>query len=116
MDAEHITELVDGFIDQLREEFVQLSQELAVNVQKATQEVEMLGFSQEEAPDLLLNLADPMGSVEARREQCRMHANNIFGICEGMDPEEETLAHAMILERLRDLYEEIISLFSSQNA
>lgn len=113
MDTEDITELVDEFIDQLKREFTELNRELVINAEEATEEVEILGLSQEDAPYLIFNLADPMGTIQMSQERCRVHARHIFHICEGMDPEEETLAQVMIIKRLRELYAEIDFLFSS---
>lgn len=113
MDIEDITELVDEFIDQLKQEFAELSRQLTVNAEGAAEEVEILGLSQEEAPYLVFNLADPMETIKISQERCRVHTRYIFDMCEGMDPEEETLARAMIAERLRELHAEIHSLFSS---
>ena len=113
MDAEEIMGLVDEFIGQLKGEFVQLSRELTVNAEGAAEEVEILGLSQEEAPYLIFNLADPMGTIGASQERCRAHTKDIFDIFEGMDSEEEALARSMIMERLHELHSEINSLFFS---
>lgn len=113
MDTEDITELVDEFIDQLKGEFAELSKELAVNAQGAAQEAGILGLSQEDAPYLIFNLADPMGTIQMSQERCRAHMNDIFDICQNMDPEEETLARTMIIKRIHELHAEINSLFFS---
>ena len=113
MDAEKIIELVDGFVDQLKCELVQLSKNFALNAEGAVEEAKMLGLSQEEAPYLIFNLADPMGAIESSQKQCLAHTNHMFDICQGMDPEEETFARTMIVQRLRELHEEINFLFSS---
>lgn len=112
MDAEEIAELVDGFIDQLAWEFSQLGKEITAHAEDAGREVQALGLSQEEAPRLVFDLADPMGSIETSQERCRRHVSNIFDILGGLDSEEEKLARILIHKGLRELHSEINSLFS----
>lgn len=113
MDAEEIAELVDGFMDQLAQEFNQLGKEITANAEDAGREVQALGLSQEEAPRLVFDLANPIGSIETSQERCRMHVSTIFDILDGLDPEEEKLARILIHKGLRELHWEINSLFSS---
>ena len=113
MDAEEIAELVDEFMDKLVSELNQLHKEIAANAEGAEREVKDLGLSQEDAPHLIFDLADPMGSIEASQGRCRMHVSDVFDILEGLDPDEEQLARTMIREELRELHSEIDSLFSS---
>jgi len=113
MDAEEIAELIHGFMDQLAWEFNQLGKEITENAEDAGKEVQAMGLSREDAPRLVFDLADPMASIETSQERCRAHVNNIFGILDSLDPEEEKLARALIHEGLRELHSEIGSLFSS---
>lgn len=115
MDAEEIVELVDGFIDQLALEFSKLGKEIIENAKNARKEVQTLGLSQEDAPRLVFDLANPIGSIETSQEQCRMQVGNIFDILDGLDPEEEKLARMLIHKGLRELHSEINSLFSSDD-
>lgn len=115
MDSEEIAELVDGFMDKLVWEFGQLSKELVVNAEGAAEEVKILGLSQEEAPYLIFNLADPMGTIGISQERCRTHVKDVFDILNGLDLEEEKLARIMIHKGLRELHSEIGSLFSSDD-
>lgn len=115
MDAEKIVEWVDGFMDQLTEEFNQLGKEITANAEHAVREVEALGLSQEDAPRLVFDIADPMGSIQTSQERCQTHVGNIFDVFERLDPEEERLARIMIRERLCEFHSEISSLFSSGN-
>lgn len=112
MNTEEIAELVDGFIDQLAWEFNQLGKEITAHVEDAGREVQALGLSQEEAPRLVFDLANPMGSIQTSQERCRRHMSNISNILDGLDPEEEKLARILIHKGLRELHSEINSLFS----
>ena len=111
MDAEDIEELVDGFIDQLVSEFNQLGKEIAESAKHAGEEIEAMGLSQEDMPRLVFDLADSMGRIAASQDRCRMHVGNIFDILDGLDPEEEKLARAMIHEALHEFHSEINFLF-----
>lgn len=115
MDAEEIGELVDGFMDQLVSEFNQLGKEITASAEHAGEEIEAMGLSREDVPQLVFDLVDPLGRIVASQERCRMHVDNIFGILDGLDPEEERLARAMIRERLHEFHSEVSSLFFSDH-
>lgn len=112
MDAEEIEELVDGFMDQLIDEFDQLGKEITENGENARREVKAMGLSQEDAPRLVFDLADHIGSIQTSQERCRVHVKDIFHILNDLDPEEEKLARVMIIERLHEFHSQLNSLFS----
>lgn len=115
MDHERIERLVDKFIEQLEEEFAHLGNEITQNAEGAMREMGMLGLSQEDFPGLVFNLADPMGTIAAIQERCRVHTKNLFYMIESFDPDEEKKARIMIIDKLQQIHSYISSLFSGDD-
>ena len=115
MDIEKIEELVDDFIEKLAGEFDQLRTTIDTNQEAAREELQALGLSEQDAPRLLFDLVDPMGSVDASRERCKAHNDDMFDILDRLDPEEETYARRMIGQRLKDMHADLNKFFSSSN-